>query len=107
MDPVSAPAAGSGSSGRPDPILEKRARIAHLCVLGKRIGYGLYLVAVIGFVIARLGEPKDWIVWLVGGALLVGSAFLLPAIIFGYAVGAAEREDRQRAAAKAAKQPPR
>ena len=49
-----------------DPVLERRRRIAGLVQVGKRLGYGLFLAAIV----------------------------LAPAIVFGYAVKAAEREDR-------------
>ena len=32
-----------------DPVLERRARIARLVALGKRVGYGLFAIAIIGF----------------------------------------------------------
>ena len=34
-----------------DPIRERRARIARLVELGQRVGYGLFGIAVVGFVI--------------------------------------------------------
>ena len=86
-----------------DPVLAKRARIARLVAIGKRIGYGLYLVAIVGFVFAFVTKPTDALVAIVIGTMVVGSVFLIPAIIFGYAVGAAEREDRKQAVARAAR----
>ena len=83
----------------PDPVLVQRARIAHLVGIGKRIGYGLYLVAIVGFVFAFAGKSDTWVA-IVIGSMLVGSVFLLPAIIFGYGVKAAEREERRAEAAR-------
>jgi hypothetical protein len=78
-----------------DPVLERRARIARLVVLGKRVGYGLYLVAIVGFGIGFVagfdGLVGTTVIW----CLVIGSLVLAPAIVFGYAVKAAEREDRE------------
>jgi hypothetical protein len=81
-----------------DPVLLRRARIAHLVELGNRIGYGLFAVAVVAFVVGAAAgfSTPDTIV--VVGALALGSIVLAPAIVFGYGVKAAEREDRERAA---------
>jgi hypothetical protein len=78
-----------------DPVLAKRARIAKLVELGKRIGYGLFLVAIVAFVVGFVagfdGITGGLIVW----SIVVGSIVLAPAIVFGYGVKAAERDDRQ------------
>jgi hypothetical protein len=94
---VSAPPAGSI-----DPILEKRRRIARLVSLGQRVGYGLFALATVVFFIG-LKWPGALVANVVIVSLIVGSIILCPAIIFGYAVKAAEREDREMAEAKAAK----
>jgi hypothetical protein len=79
-----------------DPVRAKRARIDKASKLGQRVGYLLYLVAVVAFFIGfATGYSTALIVVIVAG-LGIGSAFLLPSIIFGYAVKAAEREDRER-----------
>ena len=52
----------------------------------------ILLVAVIGFVVGFNGP----FVTVVVGSIVVGSMVLAPAIVFGYAVKAAEREDRER-----------
>jgi hypothetical protein len=78
-----------------DPILERRARITRLVVLGKRVGYGLFLVAcvlfVAGFAVGFDGVVGPTII----GSLVAGSLVLAPAIVFGYGVRAAERDDRE------------
>ncbi len=84
------------AAGRVDPVRERRARIAKLVVLGKRIGYGLYALAVVAFVIGFVTDFGPPVGQLVVGSLLVGSAVLAPAIVFGYAVKAGERDDRER-----------
>ena len=81
-----------------DPILAKRARAARLAEAGQRVGYACYLLAVAVFVVGAVNGFEGWVVALVVAALVAGSVTLLPAIILGYAVKAAEREDRQRGA---------
>ena len=89
-----------------DPVLIKRAKIARLVALGQRVGYGLFLVAIVAFVVTKINRPTTLLTTVIAVAMAIGSLILAPAIVFGYAVGAAEREDRQRAAAKAARKPP-
>ena len=79
-----------------DPVRAKRARIEKASKLGQRVGYLLYLVAVIAFFIGVATGYSTVLIVVIVAALGVGSAFLLPSIIFGYAVKAAEREDRER-----------
>ncbi|MCB0997503.1 MAG: hypothetical protein KDB21_20560 [Acidimicrobiales bacterium] len=78
----------------PDPILERRARIARLAELGQRIGYTLFGVAIVSFVVGYAAGYSGWLVGLIVGCLIAGSAVLAPAIVFGYGVKAADREDR-------------
>jgi hypothetical protein len=79
-----------------DPILARRRRIARLADTGQRIGYTLFGVAVVAFVIGFfVGFRSAWVTLIVT-CLAVGSILLAPAIVAGYAVKAAEREDRER-----------
>lgn len=79
-----------------DPVRERRARIARWVLLGQRGGYALYAIAVAAFVAGFVVGFTDGFVTLIVTSLLVGSAVLAPAIVFGYAVKAAERDDRER-----------
>lgn len=79
-----------------DPVLERRETIRRLVDMGKRGGYGLYLIAIVAFVVALVGGPTPVLVAVVVGSIAVGSLLLAPAIVFGYGVAAAEREDRER-----------
>lgn len=79
----------------PDPVLARRARIARLTELGQRVGYGLFGVAIVVFVIGFVVGYSDFLVAVIVTSLGVGSVVLAPAIVFGYAVKAAEREDRE------------
>ena len=83
-----------------DPVLIRRARIARLVSIGQRLGYGLFLVAIALFAYARVTKPTGLVTGLIVWAMAVGSVVLAPAIVFGYAVKAAEREDRELAAKK-------
>ena len=78
-----------------DPVLERRARIARLVAAGKRVGYGLFAVAVVLFAVGLVAGYTSTITTAIVACLLVGSAVLAPAIVFGYGVRAAEREDRR------------
>jgi hypothetical protein len=75
-----------------DPVLIKRARIARLAALGQRIGYSLFGVAMVLFIIGYVTEYSSLLVTLIVICLIAGSAVLAPAIVAGYGVKAAERE---------------
>lgn len=77
-----------------DPVLQRRRQIAGLVTLGQRIGYGAFGLAVIGFIIG-LVVGFGTLGPIVIGLIVAGSIVLAPAIVFGYAVRAAEREDRE------------
>jgi len=81
-----------------DPVRARRARIDRASRLGQRVGYGCYAVAVVAFFVGFATSYSTALVTLIVAALAVGSITLLPAIILGYAVKAAEREDRERGA---------
>jgi hypothetical protein len=77
-----------------DPVLERRRRIAGLVRVGQRVGYALFGAALVLFfagLVAGFGRVSTLIV----AAIVTGSLVLAPAIVFGYAVKAAEREDRE------------
>lgn len=80
----------------PDPVLVRRARIARLVEVGQRVGYSLLLVAVVAFFVGLATGFTGLITVLVIGSLLAMTVVLAPAIVFGYAVKAAEREDRRQ-----------
>jgi hypothetical protein len=77
----------------PDPIRARRAQIGRLAELGRRIGYGFIALAVVAFVAAIALDVPRWLVIVVVLDLVVGSVLLVPAIILGYGVKKAERED--------------
>ncbi len=79
-----------------DPVLMRRARVARLVGLGQRIGWAAFGVAAVVFMIGFLTDFPGWAATTATAALVIGSLVLAPAIVFGYAVKAAEREDRER-----------
>ena len=79
-----------------DPVLARRERYRYAADLGQRIGYLLYALAVVVFVVGFIVGFAGPVVPIIVIAMAVGSAALLPAIIVGYAVKAAEREDREQ-----------
>jgi hypothetical protein len=79
-----------------DPIRARRQQVARWSLLANRIGYLFVAVAMAVFIIGFALGFTPAVVAIVVATLLVGSALLLPSIILGYAVKAAEREDRER-----------
>lgn len=77
-----------------DPVLERRRRIARVVDTGQRVGYGLFGLATVGFVVGLVRGFGGAVTPFIVTAIVVGSIVLAPAIVFGYAVKAAEREDR-------------
>ena len=77
----------------PDPVLLRRARAARLARAGKRLGYGAFAAAVLAFAIGATGRFTPATVTFVVACLGIGSALLAPAIVVGYGVRAADREE--------------
>ena len=77
-----------------DPVLVRRARIARAVSIGQRLGYALFGVATAAFFYGLVADYTPSLVRIIIGSLLLGSAVLAPAIVFGYAVKAAEREEQ-------------
>lgn len=84
----------SSDSGREDPILVRRERAARLAVLGQRIGYSLFGLAMVVFVVGFVVGFRPVVVTVIVTSLMVGSFLLAPAIVVGYGVKAADRADR-------------
>lgn len=84
------------TGGSVDPVRQRRAQIAKLVEVGQRFGYGLFALAIVLFVVGFASGFDGIVRSATVGSLVVGSIVLAPAIVLGYAVKAAEREDRQR-----------
>lgn len=79
-----------------DPILARRRRIGRGADAAQRAGYLAFGAATVLFVVGfATGFPR-WLVNTVVALLVVGSVLLAPAIVLGYAVRAADRDDRER-----------
>lgn len=79
-------------------IDDQRARARKLAAAGKRLGYGLFAVAVVAFLVGFATTLTDAVANLIIACLVVGSVVLAPAIVVAYGVKAADREDRERRA---------
>lgn len=77
-------------------MLVRRRQMARGADLAQRVGYALFALAVVGFVAGFVSGFTGAIVTAVLAALGLGSLLLAPAIVVGYAVKAADREDRER-----------
>ncbi|MCB1028016.1 MAG: hypothetical protein R2704_10375 [Microthrixaceae bacterium] len=77
-----------------DPVLAKRARASELANLGKRLGYSVILIAIVVFGLGIVIGFSEWMVVVVTACLALSAVFLVPAVIVGYGVSAANREDR-------------
>jgi hypothetical protein len=88
-------AVGVTSPPKADPVLERRAQIQRLVDIGQRVGYGLFGLAILLFAVGFIGELTSAIVTAIIVCLVVGSIILAPAIVFGYGVKAANRDDRE------------
>jgi hypothetical protein len=78
-----------------DPVRAKRAQLQRLASLGQRIGYLLFGVAMVAFFYGFFVDFNSTVVAVIVASMAVGSVALAPAIVLGYAVKAAEREDRE------------
>ncbi len=75
-------------------MLARRAQMGRLARTGKRIGYSLWLVAIVTFTLGMVTTFRPVMTTIVIGCLAVGSALLAPSIVVAYGVRAADREDR-------------
>jgi hypothetical protein len=64
--------------------------------MANRLGYLCFGVAIATFVIGFIVSFNAAVSTVVITSMIVGSILLAPAIVLGYAVKAAERDDRER-----------
>ncbi len=79
-----------------DPIRARRAQVAKWTLLANRVGYLFIALAMALFVIAFAVGFSSTMATLVTITFVIGCVLLAPSIIVGYAVKAAERDDRER-----------
>jgi nitrogen fixation-related uncharacterized protein len=86
----------TSQGGGDDPVRRRRDIVQRLARLASRTGYLLIAAAVVIFFIALVTGFDATLATVITVALIAGCVLLAPAIILGYAVKAAEREDRER-----------
>ena len=97
MPPTPTPPQRNGSSpGGDDPVRARRQQIAKWTLLANRVGYLFFALAIAVFIIAFAVGFSATMSTIVIASLVIGSILLAPAIVLGYAVKAAERDDRER-----------
>jgi hypothetical protein len=79
-----------------DAVRVQREKVAKYTLLANRIGYLFFAVAIATFVIGFAVSFNGAVSAIVIGSVIAGSVLLAPAIVLGYAVKAAERDDRER-----------
>ncbi|HZY07207.1 MAG TPA: hypothetical protein VFE69_05660 [Ilumatobacteraceae bacterium] len=79
-----------------DPVRERRRRVARWTQLANRLGYLCFGIAIVTFVVGFIVSFNATVSAIVVTSMIVGSLLLAPAIVLGYAVKAAERDDRER-----------
>jgi hypothetical protein len=72
--------------------------MGRLAAIGQRTGYGFFVAAIGVFAYGAATSFTAVVAVLVVIALALGSVTLAPAIVLGYAVKAADREERLRSA---------
>ncbi len=89
------PSSPANNSGTLDPVRVRRQQVAKWSLLANRVGYLLYAATVTCFVLAFAIGFNSAMVSIMTAGLVGGSILLAPSIVLGYAVKAAEREDRE------------
>lgn len=99
-EPSPSPTGDGQPAPATDPVLVRRRQLARFAEVAQRAGYALFGIAVVLFVVGFAIGLTGGLVIAIVVALGVGSALLAPAIVVGYAVKAADREDRERGTAR-------
>jgi hypothetical protein len=81
-----------------DPVRAKRAKIAKWTLLANRIGYLFFALSMAVFVIGFAVGFNGATVAVVVGSMIAGTVLLAPALVVGYGIKKAEREDPVRPA---------
>ena len=77
-----------------DPVRQRRQLIDRWTRLAKRIGYLSFSVSIVAVVSGLATSFTPLVGQLATSGLVVGSILLAPTIVLGYAIKAAEKEDR-------------
>lgn len=76
-------------------MLQKRQQWATAISIGLKGGALCYLGSIVFFFWGVIAEPTELTVLITTVLLLIGSVLLAPAMVFHYALKAAERADRE------------
>ena len=79
-----------------DPVRARRAQVARWTLLANRVGYVLLALAVVLFFVALVLGFSDALAAIVVATMIASFVLLAPSIVLGYAVKAADRDDRAR-----------
>jgi uncharacterized protein (DUF2062 family) len=79
-----------------DPVRARRRQVARAVKLGKRVGYLLWLASTVLVVVGLATDLRHTVIVAATVCLVAGGVLLGPAIVLGYAVNAAERDDTAR-----------
>lgn len=79
-----------------DPILEQRERVRRIANAAKRLGYLLFLASIVLFFVALATDLPEGVLAAATATLIGGCVVLAPAILLGYAVKGAERDEIER-----------
>ncbi|MFM7062849.1 MAG: hypothetical protein ACKO04_05065 [Actinomycetes bacterium] len=90
-DPASLPPSANPGN---DPVLLRRAAVLAWCDRGQKAGYACFGLAMVVFFVGFVVQFRPWIVTTIVALLALGSVVFIPAVIFGYAAKAADKEDR-------------
>lgn len=77
-----------------DGVDARRVQVARWVGLGKRVGYGCFGLAMVLFALGLATRFSGAIATSITVLLIVGCIVLPPAIVFGYGLKAAIREER-------------
>ncbi len=94
--PASPGEAAEGTAPSADPVRVRRAKIAKWTLLANRVGYLLLALAMALFLMAFVLGFSPAMATMVLASFIVGCILLAPSIVLGYAVKAADRDDRER-----------
>jgi len=81
--------------GATDPVRAWRQRLAKYVLLANRIGYLMFAAAIAVFVIGFAVGFNNAVSVIVIVCMVIGSILLAPALVMGYGIKAAERDDRE------------
>jgi hypothetical protein len=84
------------AGGDSDPIRQRREKIRRLVSMANRLGYLLLAAAIVVFFVALATDFSPTMAAIIVGTFVASCVLLAPSIVLGYAVKAADRDDRER-----------